>query len=276
MTDLRTPPGALDAIDPDLGPHTSDLQAIKQVGHTYPVRFAFGELTKIRGWWPVVGRAHDDGRDGVGHRHFTVDWRFVPDDAVRALMGFDADRLPRLALHCVLADYKAGRFDLPVQIRGAEMVREAPGLDDSIFNVKSEVSLAAMENRHRDDRLLPGFICPHNGTPVLEGRRISDTVFECPSHGLRWDIATGEMCPRTHLGPGVNDFHADCQPQRWRNGNEQRTWFLEHAKTVGPPPPLPPLPAFAVPTLEEERARAGEAALGTNQASPCHTRRVSP
>lgn len=45
------------------------------------------------------------------------------------------------------------------------------------------------------NRLKPGNVCPHRGIDLTPFARPDGTAI-CPGHGLRWNLATGELMPR--------------------------------------------------------------------------------
>lgn len=70
---------------------------------------------------------------------------------------------------------------------GASVICDCEGVDVVIFRVKGK--LYAMEN-----------VCSHDNGPIGEGLRKGYEI-ECPRHGARFDIRTGDVTNPPAYGP---------------------------------------------------------------------------
>lgn len=52
--------------------------------------------------------------------------------------------------------------------------------------------LPKLEAAYADCKLKPGMVCPHRGIPLADVPAV-DGIVTCPGHGLRWNVATGEL-----------------------------------------------------------------------------------
>lgn len=164
------------------------------------------------GWWPIIGRWHEDA-DIIGFApwHWHVDWRFV-DEAGRDAAGRAQRPLSAKVLTAtMIRPIGEHRTDEAVGAGApAALPNAAPEwwfrheLREPNENAPNgwphtTMWLGALEERYAQAKLgrHNARICPHRGAD-LEGFALpgANTV-TCPLHGLRWNIESGQLSPRT-------------------------------------------------------------------------------
>lgn len=176
--------------------HVSELHTEPVVGTRYRVPCIWAHRGWDASWWPILGPQHADPDLGVDMEHFHYDWRFIPADLIEATFSPAAAKDPSRAMGQVVTDWSGA-----VQLRVLECVRPMPQFP-ALRPIEGDLIpwLGALESRYVTARLKCR-TCPHRGMPLdglpadEQGRVI------CPGHGLRWDLATGELAPRVGVTP---------------------------------------------------------------------------
>lgn len=153
---------------------------------------------------PVIGPEHRDVEFiNFPHSHWHVDWRFASTRTFKRAR-YDALRPASHVYAVVLQRWGWGDPQYNWQLVEGEVVMK---------RMKCKRELPPYP--HKEARWLPkleaafakacmtGMVCPHKGLP-LEGCAMDGDVVQCPGHGLRWNIKTGELVASpcaTHGGP---------------------------------------------------------------------------
>ena len=186
-TAMTPPPSRGTTADSDA---TTDGQAAV-VGRTYSVPCVFVDkryrtgLMPRDGWVPVLGPKHEDSEHlNFPWEHHHIDWRFVGDrQFAAAAKSFGP---PQANVLTSASGYmKLG----PVVMKRRKCKRVMPTFP-SAGSIKSGFS--SLERAHQCLRLKPGGICPHRGIDLRPFAQADGTAV-CPGHGLRWNLATGEL-----------------------------------------------------------------------------------
>lgn len=176
-----------------------------EVGKFYNVPCVLGEWgnRSKRAWWPVMGSQHED-KDIIGfpHQHYHIDWRFVArpqTDWFQAAVSALADNPLAYNYNLPLMTWHLNEHGLPAPVLRRRKCQRPHALP---WDLRRITWMPKLEAAYKGCKLAKGHICPHRGfdlshEPVVNG------VVTCPLHGLRWNIETGELAPRT------------CAPQSW-------------------------------------------------------------
>ena len=161
-----------------------------EVGKFYKVPCVYGQLgsDELR-WWPIMGAVHED-KEIINFplRHLHIDWRFV---GKRLLYG-------GTVRHSYAFPLQIGRglndlgFCEPV-LRSRKCLRQHP--DPAPF--AGAKWMPKLEAAHAGCRLAKGMVCPHRGYDLSNEPIAPDGVVTCPMHGLRWNVETGFLAPRS-------------------------------------------------------------------------------
>lgn len=144
------------------------------------------------GWMPVIGPKHTDAEHlEFPFEHFHIDWRFVVERQLERVYG---------APHSQVITSATGLFDVsgPVELKVRTCRRVMP-----TFPAPPRRYTATWRRwQHLEraqaftcNKLKPGGICPHRGIDLTPFAQPDGTAI-CPGHGLRWNLATGELMPR--------------------------------------------------------------------------------
>lgn len=140
--------------------------------------------------WPVMGTYHADPDLGVRFAHYHTDVRFISD---RTLHRYEATRL-RLARKWTLEQAAMTRVNIteegPVLCRRRchrQMAEFPQGKLQRILEPQFADFVLDLERP----------ICPHQGGDLRAAPVDAQGVATCPLHGLRWDLGTGRLVPRT-------------------------------------------------------------------------------
>lgn len=160
-------------------------------GHRWDRLFA-GE------WIPVIGPEHRDGEIiGFPYTHFHIDWRF----ASTRLFNRCSERS---IFHPTDPRYVYNRVLHRWPIQGKQETREDPFFISEPVQRRRRCQREFPAYPHKEVKWLPrlqeacghmkmtGMVCPHRGMP-LEGCPRDGDVVQCPGHGLRWNVKTGEL-----------------------------------------------------------------------------------
>ena len=175
-------------------------------------------------WLPVNGPLHDDREIlEIEFQHWHLDWRFLTRKQITAFRekAYASAGLPREAavftdviteIHPDLGqEWLNGRYESLEQAQQSPEELEEQGVPrESYLQLRfrrlndeyppyprefmMEQWLLELEQAYQGHRLKDGLICPHKGGD-LAGSRIVDGTVTCPLHGLRWNLATGELAP---------------------------------------------------------------------------------
>lgn len=147
------------------------------------------------GWVPVIGPRHTDVEHiGIASEHYHVDWRFVGAAEFEfARSGRVGSPLGHVLSSCIArGDLGA---DSPV-LKRRLCRREMPAFPRRLLDKR----FGALESAHRCLRPKPGGICSHRGIDLRPFAQPDGTAI-CPGHGLRWNLASGELV--SHHTEGV-------------------------------------------------------------------------
>lgn len=169
----------------------SELSAPPEIGRRYLVPVVEGRVLKRKGWWPVVGPRHEDAElINFDAQHYHLDPRFLAPgewNCVSAPVG--AWGVVGCYRHPLIFG-PSGRVPKSSPEWRPRLCRRAlPAYPRDLAPW-----LPVLEVAYADCRLTPGLVCPHRGAP-LAGLPVEDGLVTCPLHGLRWNVATGELAP---------------------------------------------------------------------------------
>jgi len=150
---------------------------------------------KLNGWFadfdtvPVLGPAHGDPEISwaAAQQHYHVDWRFM-SAASRQAVRREGDG-PGHEKGIVVWAADVVRFELqPVVYRGpaSEWEGQTPRQLRTILEPLHVASVVGETKR-----------CPHRGADLTHCKPDGNGVVTCPVHGLRWQVATGQLVPTT-------------------------------------------------------------------------------
>jgi len=159
-------------------------QATYTVGKFYNVPTVNGFVYDIRANWPVIGPMHQDAEIiNFHYRHYHIDWRFVSDRLLN-----DVHWHTQIPYGTVLHADRYGQRVLPKPI----MRRLKCKRDFTPYPAHKATWLPELEKAHKGCKLKPGMVCPHRGVPLASIPGVNGIV-TCPAHGLKWNVATGEL-----------------------------------------------------------------------------------
>lgn len=158
------------------------------VGRYYLVPCVYGrtDISEYhQDWHPVLLPLHSDPELGEAPAvpHWHLDRRFTP-----VHLGGESERSNRDSAGQVVRQDEHG----PIEWRKRRCVRQMP-------DWPLEKNFAKrLEALCQEARLKPGCMkCPHRGTDLRNLPQRPDGTVMCPSHGLVWNLTTGELVPRT-------------------------------------------------------------------------------
>ncbi len=167
-----------------MSPKVTEAERV-EVGRYYMVPCVRGraETTSSLEWIAVTGPEHEDrGAVFAPYLHWHPDCRFM---SARMIAAVQSDQ-PSVASVIFLSAHLHRRS---VEWRRQLCKREMPPYPPAFF-------MDALVLEMGDARLKPDCrTCPHRGVP-LNGLPVRDGAVTCPGHGLRWNLATGEMVRR--------------------------------------------------------------------------------
>lgn len=178
----------------------ADVEA-PEIGRMYLVPCVYGIWGTLRDWWPVLGPWHED-REIIGFPkpHYHLDPRFV-----RELTPHRTRTLTPIMT--------VREFSMPMQEweatthKGVPVIGTGQKLGDPVLRRRRlrrhmpeypravAPWLTRLECAYRNHRLKAGLVCPHRGAPLRGLPVDSSGCVTCPLHGLRWNVATGELAP---------------------------------------------------------------------------------
>jgi hypothetical protein len=171
-------------------PKISDVDK-PEVGKLYLVPCVYSSWKKGARWWPVIGPWHQDKEIQFDAFHFHYDFRFFPQRNMmdRSGLGYDLTRV-----HFIPQSWD-GKKDTTTQPeivwRRRKMQREMPDFPLRLRSGELSNVCKTLEPIYKDAKL-KCMTCPHRGMS-LKGLPVKDGVVVCNGHGLRWNVATGEM-----------------------------------------------------------------------------------
>lgn len=168
-----------------------ELTAPPIVGKMYLVPCV--EETLLGALWrnvPIVGHAHSDPELGAPFEHFHYDLRFFSDRMIAGharRLGTSVLATPLIGDLDIRYLRRKCRRKMPVFGSSSAKYGESPLRDVLVIN----------HFRRRVEAICPGrrmmsWICPHRGAN-LASCEVVNGVVECPLHGLRFRVDTGEM-----------------------------------------------------------------------------------
>ncbi len=161
---------------------------IYEIGKWYRVPCVFGKVYSMERWWPVMGPKHEDAEFiQFPQQHYHIDWRFVPKRCMPITPTF-ALAVPLTETTPTDAWYPRNANLGKPEPRRAKCIRETP----SPYPRGRATWLPRLEAAYTGCKLKPGMVCPHRGIPLESIPAIAGVV-TCPGHGLRWNVATGEL-----------------------------------------------------------------------------------
>ena len=149
-------------------------------------------------WVPIMGPEHQDAEIiGFPYRHWHVDWRFAGQRMFTAAKKEHPGRNHESDVY----NYVLMRF---ASFDRSEDLRNPFVETGEVVVRRMQCKRAFPAYPHERARWLPrleehcaglkmrGMVCPHRGVP-LEGCPTDGDVVQCPGHGLRWNVKTGEL-----------------------------------------------------------------------------------
>lgn len=149
-------------------------------------------------WVPIMGPEHADAEIiGFPYRHWHVDWRFA---SARMFLAAKKERPGRSedseAFNYVLQRFAAfnkkederNKFveTGEVVVKRMQCKRQFPAYPHSRATWLPKLAEVCAHMKMKN------MVCPHRGLP-LEGCPRDGDVVQCPGHGLRWNVKTGEL-----------------------------------------------------------------------------------
>jgi hypothetical protein len=172
--------------------HIRDVNGLPVIGRQYRVPCVWARFYSQPLLVPIIGPWHEDVALEFPHEHFHIDWRFVKDwqwFRVGHSIGSPA------ALGQVITAPEGEVFECR-----RKCIRQMPEFPMFRSDGAPTQQARRIHRACQGMRLKPGcMVCPHKGMPLNglpvdgEGRVV------CPGHGMRWDLATGEMVARIGL-----------------------------------------------------------------------------
>jgi hypothetical protein len=142
---------------------------------------------------PIIGPEHADAEFlNFPHSHWHIDWRFASAQVfsrahwghLRPSSHVYAVVLQRWAWGSPLYNHAFIEGDVVMKRMKCKRVLPPYPFKDAKWLPKLEAAFASAR--------MTGMVCPHKGLP-LEGCPLDGDVVQCPGHGLRWNIKTGEL-----------------------------------------------------------------------------------
>jgi hypothetical protein len=162
-----------------------------EIGQLYQIPHVRGAFFGLRRDWPVLGPEHEDLEFiNFPHQHYHIDYRFVPGPALRHAMAAQSSSLRRPVREQVFYGavlHGEDMADQPV-LRPARFLRQWPE-----YPRAKAKWLPALEAAYAEEKLRHGRYCPHRGADLSALPADAKGCATCPLHGLRWNLATGEM-----------------------------------------------------------------------------------
>lgn len=155
-----------------------------EIGRFYrvPCVLTNGHAWLGSGWQPVIGPMHEDrGAVNFPHQHWHIDLRFLPKKNVHIglhhLFGIPIMKEDRYGRAVVTAgpELRLKKYQRPMPSYPVEKAQW-------LGKLKAECAHMKLQN----------MICPHRGMPLAGCEQDGDEV-QCPGHGLRWNVKTGEL-----------------------------------------------------------------------------------
>lgn len=165
------------------------------IGQYYTVPTVCGLMWTIEADWPVIGPLHEDAKlFDFPLLHYHVDWRFVNKQLYNRAQRECFIPLSHYPLH-----ERDGKPLPPPVNKRLKCKRPFPKFAD----MAARERFATLEKEYAKCRLKAGLICPHRGIS-LGSLPAVDGVVQCPGHGLRWNIETGQLVRQCQEGGGDN------------------------------------------------------------------------
>lgn len=148
------------------------------IGEHYLVRCVL-----VKGIWrPVFDKSHcDNPKHALPEEHYHQDWRFVLEEHILAQRLVFSD----ISLHTSKnVEYYAPIMKSNVedeQYKEREYFRHFEKFY-GFLQLRADFKKAKMKN----------MICPHHKTN-LKSCRIINGIVQCPQHGLKWNVKTGDL-----------------------------------------------------------------------------------
>lgn len=135
-------------------------------------------------FWPIIGTWHEDADIGVPNFHFHYDARFLSMDQFAS-----GGNSPRILGKVHINGVPGEASCVPLVVRKRrKALREMPEFPMAAFVTKLEKDYA--------DQKMKCMKCPHRGMD-LKWLPTKDGTVVCNGHGLKWDLATGKLIPRS-------------------------------------------------------------------------------
>lgn len=138
-------------------------------------------------WRPVFDKSHcDNKKHALNKEHYHQDWRFVPEELVlaqrRVFSSKMYDPLPHENREYFAPIMKSQAYG--EEYRPMEYLRHFNHFSGKFGTLEQDMKKAKMKN----------MICPHHKTNLKSCIPING-VLQCPQHGLKWNIKTGDLIP---------------------------------------------------------------------------------
>lgn len=170
----------------------SERQSL-QIGRYYEVPTVLGILANYRWEWPVIGQKHEDAEIiQFTDLHYHIDWRFV-----------DARVLKRMVTWYKSSKYGPSHL-LGIPLTQGDWAHQKTLPEPVIKRLKCKRDFPTFPQvrwlNHLEAKyehcVLKAPVCPHRGIALDSLPCNEDGIVECPAHGLRWNLKTGELVKR--------------------------------------------------------------------------------
>lgn len=176
-------------------PRVTELESEPEVGKFYMVPC----VRTGQGYWvPVMGPPHEDGAIiNFPYHHYHRDLRFLSEADVVELANTFAFRLSCTLEEAamIVPTLTHNHVTAPPVERRMKCRRRMPTFPLTLRPKHVAPWWPKLQSTYADASAKCGR-CPHKGFS-LKGLPEKDGAVTCPGHGLRWNVETGEMVPRT-------------------------------------------------------------------------------
>jgi hypothetical protein len=175
-------------------PIVCDMDAAPLVGTWYRVPHIVA-TTGLAGCWPVLGPIHEDAEiigQPLAHYHFdprflsASDFARICDPSIHPIEGAGTGKQRVFGAVLIPNDHH-----FPILLPARCQRRMPPYVPAGFLPW-----LSSLEAAYRDTRT-DCRTCPHRGMPLATFPVDRDGAVTCRGHGLRWDVSSGALRPRS-------------------------------------------------------------------------------
>jgi nitrite reductase/ring-hydroxylating ferredoxin subunit len=185
------------------------------IGKYYRVPTVRAELKGIVRDWPIIGPYHSDVEHiPFEHKHYHVDWRFVPM-RVRYKLDGDTGRIFGMVIYDdgngSNTTFKEGTPVVIKKLRRCKFDRYFPFLRrHSRFDVSRanyDPTFSRLVAAYQNAPIGPHKQCPHQGAPLETVEPVCGVIV-CPLHGLCFDAKSGKALSPKEAEQRINEHVA--------------------------------------------------------------------